>query len=138
MGGMLTACAQKESDENVNQTQNEQTTMDKMNITIDGVTQTATFADTPAAKALAEKLKDGDFNLTLNTNGDFEIWATCARYPLPTNNTAHSPATLCSTASSTSASCTVLTPTVTPVWAALRAISRKANSARSSRLASGM
>ena len=73
MGGMLTACAQKESDENVNQTQNEQTTMDKMNITIDGVTHTATFADTPAAKALAEKLKDGDFNLTLNTNGDFEI-----------------------------------------------------------------
>lgn len=88
MGGILTACAQKENDENVNQTQNDQTTMDKMNITIDGVTHTATFADTPAAKALAEKLKDGDFNLTLNTNGDFEIWGDLC--PLPATNEQYS------------------------------------------------
>ena len=72
----------------MNQTQNEQTTMDKMNITIDGVTHTATFADTPAAKALAEKLKDGDFNLTLNTNGDFEIWGDLC--PLPATNEQYS------------------------------------------------
>ena len=50
-----------------------QTTM-KINITIDGVTQGVTLADTQAARELAARLQDGSVNVTLNDNGGFEIW----------------------------------------------------------------
>ncbi len=49
-------------------------TTTKMNITIDGVTQSVTLADTQAAQELAARLQDGPVTVTLNDNGGFEIW----------------------------------------------------------------
>lgn len=45
-----------------------------MNITIDGRTQSVTLADNAATRALAAKLQQSPVTVSLNTNGDFEIW----------------------------------------------------------------
>ena len=45
-----------------------------MNITIDGKTQSVKLADNEATRALTKKLQEAPINVTLNTNGDFEIW----------------------------------------------------------------
>lgn len=63
----------------------EQTTMDKMYITIDGKTQCVTLADNIATKALVEKLKQAPVTVTLNSSGGFEIWGTLG-FSLPTSN----------------------------------------------------
>jgi hypothetical protein len=62
-----------------------QTTMDKMYITIGGVTQPATLVDNAATQALVERLKDGAVTVTLNSSGDFEIWGALG-FSLPTSN----------------------------------------------------
>ena len=61
-----------------------QTTM-KINITIDGVTQSVTLADTQAAQELAARLQDGPVTVTLNDNGGFEIWGALG-FSLTTSN----------------------------------------------------
>jgi flavodoxin len=63
----------------------EQTTMNKMYITIGGVTQPATLVDNAATQALVERLKDGAVTVTLNSSGDFEIWGALG-FSLPTSN----------------------------------------------------
>ena len=62
-----------------------QTTMNKMYITIGGVTQPATLVDNAATQALVERLKDGAVTVTLNSSGDFEIWGALG-FSLPTSN----------------------------------------------------
>lgn len=63
----------------------EQMTMDKMYITIDGKTQRVTLADNAATKALVEKLKQVPVTVTLNSSGGFEIWGALG-FSLPTSN----------------------------------------------------
>lgn len=63
----------------------EQMTMDKMYITIDGKTQRVTLADNIATKALVEKLKQAPVTVMLNSSGGFEIWGALG-FSLPTSN----------------------------------------------------
>ena len=56
-----------------------------MNITIGGATQSVTLADNAATQALVAKLQDGPVTLSLDTNGDFEIWGSLG-FSLPTSN----------------------------------------------------
>ena len=56
-----------------------------MIIAIGGETRTVTLADNVATKALLEKLQDGPVTVSLNTNGDFEIWGPLG-FSLPTAN----------------------------------------------------
>ncbi len=62
-----------------------QTTMDKIYITIDGQTQSATLVDNAATKALVEKLQQAPVNVTLDSSGGFEIWGALG-FSLPTSN----------------------------------------------------
>ena len=62
-----------------------QTAMDKINITIDGVTKTIELENNAATKALVGKLKEQPVSVTLNTNGNFEIWGSLG-FPLPTSD----------------------------------------------------
>ena len=74
--------------ENWLKTQNfakEQTTMDKIYITIGGQTVSATLVDNAATKALVEKLQQAPVTVTLNSSGDFEIWGALG-FSLPTSN----------------------------------------------------
>jgi hypothetical protein len=56
-----------------------------MNITIDGMTKTATLVDNAATQALVAKLQEAPVNVTLNSSGDFEIWGALG-FSLPTSN----------------------------------------------------
>ena len=62
-----------------------QTTMDKIHVTIGGQTQSITLADNAATKALVEKLQQAPVNVTLNSSGGFEIWGALG-FSLPTSN----------------------------------------------------
>ncbi len=62
-----------------------QTTMDKINITIDGVTKVIELADNAATKALVDKLQEQSVTVTLNTNSNFEIWGPLG-FSLPTSD----------------------------------------------------
>ena len=61
-----------------------QTTMDKMYITIDGQTQSATLVDNDATRELVAALQNAPITITLNDN-NFEIWGSLGR-SLATNN----------------------------------------------------
>ena len=63
----------------------EQTTMDKMYITIGGQTQSVTLVDNAATRALLEKLRQATVTVTLNSSGGFEIWGALG-FSLPTSN----------------------------------------------------
>ena len=56
----------------------------KMYITIDGRTETATLVDNAATQTLVTALQDAPITVTLNDN-DFEIWGSLGR-SLPTSN----------------------------------------------------
>ena len=74
------------SSDNETQAETLQTTSGMtMNITIDGATQSVTLADNAATQALAAKLREAPVTVTLNTNGDFEIWGGLG-FSLPTSN----------------------------------------------------
>lgn len=63
-----------------------QTTMtQKMLVTIDGVTQTASLDDNVATAKLVENLQEGPVTVTLNSSGGFEIWGSLG-FSLPTDN----------------------------------------------------
>ncbi len=55
-----------------------QTTMDKMYITIDGQTQSATLVDNDATRELVAALQNAPITVTLNDN-DFEIWGSLGK-----------------------------------------------------------
>jgi len=62
-----------------------QTTMNKMYITIGGVTQSVTLTNNTTTKELVAKLQQAPVTVTLNSSGDFEIWGTLG-FSLPTSN----------------------------------------------------
>lgn len=47
-----------------------------ININIDGTTQNVTLANNVATQALIAKLQEGPVTISLNSNGDFEIWGS--------------------------------------------------------------
>ncbi len=62
-----------------------QTTMNKIYVTIGGLTQSVTLADTQAAQELVARLQNGPLTISLNTNDDFEIWGPLG-FSLTTSN----------------------------------------------------
>lgn len=62
-----------------------QTDMEKIYITIGGLTHSATLVNNSATQTLIEKLKDGSVTVTLNSSGGFEIWGALG-FSLPTSN----------------------------------------------------
>ena len=73
------------SDEAQAQLPNNSTMAQKMFITIDGRTETATLVDNSATQALVEKLQQAPVTVTLNSSGGFEIWGPLG-FSLPTSN----------------------------------------------------
>ena len=59
--------------------------MDKMNITIGGVTQSASLVDNEATRQLVAKLQTAPITVTLSSSGDFEIWGPLG-FSLPASN----------------------------------------------------
>ena len=57
----------------------------KLDITIDGVTHSATLADNAATRSLVERLRQAPVTVTLNSSGGFEIWGALG-FSLPTSN----------------------------------------------------
>ena len=57
----------------------------KIYLTIDGRTETATLAGNSATQALVAKLLEAPVRVTLNSSGGFEIWGALG-FSLPTSN----------------------------------------------------
>ena len=57
----------------------------KLYITIDGVSHTATLYDNAATRELVSRLENGNITVTLNSSGGFEIWGALG-FSLPTSN----------------------------------------------------
>ena len=62
-----------------------QTMTQKIFITVDGITKTATLADNSATQTLVARLQSAPVNVTLNSSGGFEIWGALG-FPLPTSD----------------------------------------------------
>ena len=73
------------SDEAQAQLPNNSTMAQKMLITIDGRTETATLVVNSATQALVEKLQEAPVTVTLSSSGGFEIWGALG-FSLPTSN----------------------------------------------------
>ena len=76
---MLLCCCSSDSEVKA------QTTINKMYITIGGVTKPVTLDDNAATKALVEQLQQAPVTVTLNSSGSFEIWGALG-FSLPTSN----------------------------------------------------
>ena len=63
----------------------EQTTTNKMYITISGQTQSVTLVDNAATQKLMERLQQAPVTVTLNSSGGFEIWGALG-FSLPTSD----------------------------------------------------
>ena len=79
LAAMLLCCCSSDSEAMA------QTMEQKMNITIDGQTQSASLEDNAATRALVEKLQKAPVTVTLNSSGGFEIWGTLG-FSLPTSD----------------------------------------------------
>lgn len=64
---------------------NSSTMTQKMYITIDGRTESATLIDNSATQALVGKLQKAPITVTLSSSGGFEIWGALG-FSLPTSN----------------------------------------------------
>ncbi len=62
-----------------------QTRQEKLYITIDGVTKTATMVDNAATQELVARLQQAPVTVTLNSSGGFEIWGALG-FSLTTSN----------------------------------------------------
>ena len=97
-----------------------QTRQEKLYITIDGMTKTATMVDNAATQELVTRLQQAPVTVTLNSSGGFEIWGALG-FSLTTSNEQvtsrlmHSQATLCFTTAVTSACSMAQTHGATPV-----------------------
>ena len=63
----------------------EQTTTNKMYISISGQTQSVTLVDNAATQKLMERLQQAPVTVTLNSSGGFEIWGALG-FSLPTSD----------------------------------------------------
>lgn len=77
--------AEPTSDSKIEKDTKETSTTMTINITIGNVTNEIKLVDNVATKALFTKLQEGLITLSLNTNGNFEIWGTLG-FSLPTAN----------------------------------------------------
>ena len=77
--------AEPTSDSKIEKDTKETSTTMTINITIGNVTNEIKLVDNVATKALFTKLQEGPITLSLNTNGNFEIWGTLG-FSLPTAN----------------------------------------------------
>jgi hypothetical protein len=57
----------------------------KLYLTIDGMTKTATMVDNAATQELVARLQQAPVTVTLNSSGGFEIWGALG-FSLPTSN----------------------------------------------------
>ncbi len=62
-----------------------QTRQEKLYITIDGMTKTATMVDNAATQELVTRLQQAPVTVTLNSSGGFEIWGALG-FSLTTSN----------------------------------------------------
>ena len=62
-----------------------QTRQEKLYITIDGMTKTATMVDNAATQEFAARLQQAPVTVTLNSSGGFEIWGALG-FSLTTSN----------------------------------------------------
>lgn len=62
-----------------------QTRQEKLYITIDGMTKTATMVDNAATQELVTRLQQAPVTITLNSSGGFEIWGALG-FSLTTSN----------------------------------------------------
>ena len=62
-----------------------QTRQEKLYITIDGMTKTATMVDNAATQELVARLQQAPVTVTLNSSGGFEIWGALG-FSLTTSN----------------------------------------------------
>ena len=76
---MLCGCSSDDNELNA------QTMAEKVNITIEGVTQQMTLVDNAATRALVSRLQTAPVTVTLNSSGGFEIWGALG-FSLPTSN----------------------------------------------------
>ena len=76
---MLLTCCSQDSDMTA------QTMTQKLYITIGNQTQSVTLVDNAATQELVSRLQSGDINVTLDSNGSFEIWGSLG-FSLPTSN----------------------------------------------------
>ena len=76
---MLCSCSSEENEVMA------QTMTQKLYITIDGMTKTATMVDNAATQELVARLQQAPVTVTLNSSGGFEIWGALG-FSLPTSN----------------------------------------------------
>jgi hypothetical protein len=76
---MLCSCSREENEVMA------QTMTQKLYITIDGMTKTATMVDNAATQELVARLQQAPVTVTLNSSGGFEIWGALG-FSLPTSN----------------------------------------------------
>ena len=79
LAAILLTCCSKDSDITA------QTMTQKLYITIGNQTQSVTLVDNAATQELVSRLQSGDINVTLDSNGSFEIWGPLG-FSLPTSN----------------------------------------------------
>ena len=97
-----------------------QTRQEKLYITIDGMTKTATMVDNAATQELVARLQQAPVTVTLNSSGGFEIWGAVGfRCPQAMSKSMHSLATSCFTTAVTSACSMAQTHGATLVWVIL-------------------
>lgn len=84
LSALLLTCCSSESEANAQDNQTTSNMNQKMYITIDGRTETATLIDNAATQSLVAALQEAPITATLNDN-DFEIWGSLGR-SLPTSN----------------------------------------------------
>ena len=79
LAALLLTCCSQDSDMTA------QTMTQKLYITIGNQTQSVTLVDNAATQELVSRLQSGDINVTLDSNGSFEIWGPLG-FSLPTSN----------------------------------------------------
>lgn len=77
--------AEPTSDNEIKKENKETANAMTINITIDNETREVTLVDNVATQALSAKLKESPITMSLNTNGNFEIWGSLG-FSLPTAN----------------------------------------------------
>ena len=80
LAAMVFACCSSEESEAMAQTMTQ-----RLHITIDGVTKTATMVDNAATQELVTRLQQAPVAVTLNSGGGFEIWGALG-FSLTTSN----------------------------------------------------
>lgn len=79
LAALLLTCCSKDSDITA------QTMTQKLYITIGNQTQSVSLVDNAATQELVSRLQSGDINVTLDSNGSFEIWGPLG-FSLPASN----------------------------------------------------